>query len=356
MQLRYRETKLDDLPACLNIIRDGFLYNATLKSDLLRLWRDLLTRRYGHSVVIENEGQPKGSRLVGFGISGFVTDEFVREIKSGSSPYIARQALDRSARGNSPFLTLKDMRRANSAEGLNCCVLHYGMERFQRREDILLSWQCLLEAFVDVNRGYRLKEVIQEMYGESDVQTVLSLGTTLWTDYAEALRNGVSPSPPPDRRPYLIVLRREEVLKDGHTPSTGIFVYTPPRFYFTNAEQELLYHALLGATDTELADRLRISLTAVKKRWNGIYERVSAVDTGLLAPADSTARAGKRGIEKRRHLLAYLRERPEELRPAIPPKTQAASKRTSRVAPAPNMPVPSRAVTNLSPARLGGGS
>jgi hypothetical protein len=43
MRLKYRETILDDLPACLTIIRNGFLYDGTRRPDLLRLWRELLT-------------------------------------------------------------------------------------------------------------------------------------------------------------------------------------------------------------------------------------------------------------------------------------------------------------------------
>jgi hypothetical protein len=205
--------------------------------------------------VIEDEGRHPGRRLVGFGISGFVTDEFVQEAKGGSSSYLARHALERWAQGRSPFLTFEDIRRANSTDGLNCFVLHYGQERFQRAEDIVFGHQCLLEAFVRANRGYRLKEVIQEVYGETDLREFLSVGATLWTDYAAALGSGASPWPAPDRRPYLIAASREEVLKHIRTPSTGVFVYTPPRFYFTNAEQDLLHHALLGATDTEMADR-----------------------------------------------------------------------------------------------------
>ena len=322
MRLKYRETKLDDLPACLTIIRDGFLYDRTRKRDLLRLWRELLTRRRGHSAVIEDEGRPPGSQLVGFGISGFVTDEFVREAKGGSSPYLARDALERWGQGCSPFLTFEDIRRANSTDGLNSFVMHYGQERFQRAEDIVFGHQCLLEAFVQANRGYRLKEVIQEVYGETDLREFLSVGASVWTDYAAAFGSGASPSPAPDRRPYLIGAKREEVLKHIRLPSTGVFVYTPPRFYFRNAEQDLLRHALLGATDTELAYRLRISLTAVKKRWNAIYDRVSAVVPDLLGLAESAAPAGRRGVEKRRRLLVYLRERREELRPVIPPKTR----------------------------------
>jgi|SRR5665213_613462 len=61
---------------------------------------------------------------------------------------------------------------------------------------------------------------------------------------------------------------------------------------------------------------LGTSLPAVKKIWVSIYRRVEECLPELvpdLLPSDIPA-AG-RGREKRRHLLAYLREHPEELRP-----------------------------------------
>jgi len=59
-------------------------------------------------------------------------------------------------------------------------------------------------------------------------------------------------------------------------------------FYFTGTEQDFLHHALVGATDKELAGRLTVSPTCVKKRWNGLYER------GAAAPADLPARSPRR--------------------------------------------------------------
>jgi hypothetical protein len=54
----------------------------------------------------------------------------------------------------------------------------------------------------------------------------------------------------------------------------------------------------------------------VKKRWHAIYERVADVDEELLPPAIAYgARVASRGAERRRHLLNYLRQHLEELRP-----------------------------------------
>jgi hypothetical protein len=74
--------------------------------------------------------------------------------------------------------------------------------------------------------------------------------------------------------------------------------------------------ALDGGTDKELADELGISLSAVKKTWRMIYDRVAACQPELI-PSNSQADAWTqdRGKQKKQRLLAYLREHPEELRP-----------------------------------------
>jgi len=79
----------------------------------------------------------------------------------------------------------------------------------------------------------------------------------------------------------------------------------------------LLLAGLRGGTDEELADELGISLSAVKKAWQSIYERVSACDPELVPAAHPTeSGAYERGKMKKQRLIAYLRDHPEELRPA----------------------------------------
>jgi len=54
----------------------------------------------------------------------------------------------------------------------------------------------------------------------------------------------------------------------------------------------------------------------VKKRWHAIYERVADVDGELLPPSIAYGvPAASRGSERRRHLLNYLRQHLEEIRP-----------------------------------------
>jgi hypothetical protein len=120
------------------------------------------------------------------------------------------------------------------------------------------------------------------------------------------------------------VVRQPHVI--GHTRSSAIgqigswigslFVHHSPHFCFSRSEQRLLAAAKHGETDEELASRLGISLSATKKTWHMIYERVEQDDSQLIPSRSDTDRFNSdRGREKKRRLIAYIREHPEELRP-----------------------------------------
>ena len=72
--------------------------------------------------------------------------------------------------------------------------------------------------------------------------------------------------------------------------------------------------ALLNESDSEIASAMTISLDAVKKTWRRAYDRVAVAAPSLLGKATAAA-SNRRGTEKRRHLLEYLRDHLEELRP-----------------------------------------
>ena len=95
-----------------------------------------------------------------------------------------------------------------------------------------------------------------------------------------------------------------------------LFLHEAPRFGFRPSEQRLLLTALSGGTDDELSDELGVSLSAVKKTWLLIYDRVSGHLPGFSSNRDAMEGRAERGSGKKQRLLNYLREHPEELRPA----------------------------------------
>jgi DNA-binding CsgD family transcriptional regulator len=112
-------------------------------------------------------------------------------------------------------------------------------------------------------------------------------------------------------------LTRELATSRMGTWASTLFVYQAARFGFRPSEQRLLLTALLGGTDEDIADHLSISRSAVKKAWHSIYERVATRDPELIpCGALIGSASSERGKGKKQRLIAYLRDHPEELRPA----------------------------------------
>jgi DNA-binding NarL/FixJ family response regulator len=75
-------------------------------------------------------------------------------------------------------------------------------------------------------------------------------------------------------------------------------------------EQRMLVLALEGQSDEDLATTLGLSSWTVKKRWQSVYAKIDAVDPSIVTPhQDDKLR------QRRRYLLAHLREHLGELRP-----------------------------------------
>lgn len=183
-------------------------------------------------------------------------------------------------------------------------------------EQILAVRQKHVEAFHLAHSGYRIKEFLADATGKEALQWMLDFGAHLRRDYSRYFQRlgGLTPQAP--QRSWLVGLTKEEAFANPVSHLSSCFVYTPPRFHFSRSEQSLLCHALVGETSEGIAASLLISPWTVKKRWRAIYQRVTDVDRELLLPplADGL-HVASRGAERRRRLLHYLRQHPEELRP-----------------------------------------
>jgi hypothetical protein len=276
------------------------------------------------TAVIEDCHLSRGSQVVALGASVFVTDEYMREARGGDEPYLTARTIALELGGLSPILRPAAIRRANSGDGLNLLMLHYGeaRERLSPAQRTSVRYK-MSDSFITDHRGYQLKEILQEYWDEIELPFVLSGWGRLRTDYTDYFCRRRLALPPPDRRPYLIGFTQNEAGADPGNIAAPLFVYAPPRFFFSPAEQELLRSALLGKTDVQLALSVHLALATVKGCWRQIYARVAAVSPELLADSGDVLSGHGRGKEKRRPLLDYLRRHPEEIRPYVRPRAIA---------------------------------
>ena len=317
MPLRYRPMQPRDVSECAEIVAAhpviGQRY-ANRIADLRRAWLDL-HGRLAHTAVILEEGDGPKWRACGVGVSVFVSDDFLRELKTPPFFWYGPELARRTVSGNSPLLSDQEVRQKNVCGGLNV-VCWEGCLRpeAETRSEV---YNKLMGAFVEEHRGYLWKAIIA-----TQAESVLRLRSMMRTgamwlspesgEWVGSVNEELNDA---FTKPHVVGLERGMPSIVGSWAG-ALFDHNAPRCGFSRSEQQLLTSALRGGTDEELSDELGVSVSAVKKTWQTIYERVAG---GLpeLAPMSDNCRSWhrNRGKEKKQRLIAYLREHPEELRP-----------------------------------------
>jgi DNA-binding CsgD family transcriptional regulator len=317
--LRYRPLRPIDVCECVEIVRAhptlGPQYGSGI-TDLQTVWLSLMGREAFRAVVFE-DAEDSQIRIMGVGVSVFVSHEFLLELKTPPFFWAGPEMIKRVLRGESPLLSDKQVRRANADGGLNLVTWAGALHA-----DYLQSVDAhtaMFAAFVGEHRGFQLKELVG--YGmslEALEGTIRSGGLFLSPVNGRYVDSVDRPLQEILAEPHYVGLTRELAMARFGTWIGSLFVYQPPQFGFRASEQRQLLAALQGGTDDDLARTLGISLSAVKKTWGSIYGRVTLRSPGLIPDHVPAELNSERGKEKKQRLLAYLREHPEELRPAAP--------------------------------------
>ena len=317
LNLIARKGTAEDLAECYALHESlGLPYIGRSWRILPEMWRALLSKGAMELCLVTNRDMRIGSRIVSFSAILFATDEVCSEARLKFPPYLgvelARQYLSREL----PILNRKQIAQANAGDGLNVIMCFEGWAHDGLSPEEFLTVRVKQsEAFHRGLSGYHIKEFLADPVGEETSQWMLDAGARLRRDYSNYFRKNL-PKPEPSRRPCLVGLSKEEALAHPGVSIASLFVYTAPRFYFNRSQRVLLQHALLGETCEKLAASLSVSRWTVKKCWHAIYNRVTDIDSDLLPPPIACgAHISSRGAERRRHLLNYLRQHMEELRP-----------------------------------------
>lgn len=294
----------------------GMPYPEASWRALPEMWQTLLRAGRLQLFLVEDRSKQCGSRIIACCAAVYVTDAFCAEAQSTLPPYLGVQLARLYLSQELPVLSRAQIARANAEEGLNLLVCFEGLDKSGLSRDQFLpvrEKQC--EAFQLALYGYRVKEFLANPIGKEAFQETIDAGARLRRDYTGCFQK-TGASTAESSRPWLVGLTKEEAEAHPGSHLAGLFGYIPPRFRFSGAEQRLLQHALTGETSAEEAAALFISPWTVKKRWHAIYERVADIDRELLpSPMADRSDNTARGAERRRHLLHYLRQHPEELRP-----------------------------------------
>jgi hypothetical protein len=307
-----------DVARCVEIVIANPIlcprYGADAISELEETWLDLLPREAFTAVVFE-EFRGNSCRFVGAGISVFLSDAFVREMKRPPLVWVGPEIVRRISRGNSPVLSDKQLAESNTRDGLNLFGWH-GATSLEdgNRVEVLNTF---FGSFIELHRGFLIKEVL----GQADSNGMVSAMSNSGGGYFDPeLGRHVQSLPASAEgilsRPHLMGQTREMAIAGAWLSGSSLFSWQPPQFRFRRSEQRLLKSALRGGTDEDLSKDLHISLSSVRRTWLAIYDRVAAHAPEILGESFRLGNPSPgRGRGKKHRLLAYLREHPEELRP-----------------------------------------
>ncbi len=319
MILSLRPMQAEDVPQCVEIIANnptlGPRYASVMEVLPRALIHLLATEAHQSRVLLAGEGADAPVCVVG--ISAFVRDDFIDDLKKPPHFWIGAELTKRIVSGQSPLLSERELRHANSRGGLNMVLFESCIRPGYEVNGELLRHN--MSAFIEGHRGYLWKEIVSPQHENQDhLLFVLRTGGRLWDPNAACYRSTPEKDiPEMIRRPHVVGVRRDMNRVEWAGSWVGaLFDYHPPVLGFSPSEQRLLTCAITGTTDEQLAAILGISLSAVKKIWISIHHRVEDRMPSLLSrPSPSGTSANGRGKEKRRSLLSWLRDHPEELRP-----------------------------------------
>ncbi len=311
MDFMLRDVAIADIDRCIGLLPSPLFCDAAQYGELRAMWTEIVSTKCGIAAIVVD---PARDAIIHFGFNVFVSDETTASYHRCEAPLIARRILGEWARGGKPFFDAKQIARANAGDGLNIVVTHYGGVRSGSEPDermVAANYESSRRVFSGWNLRSYTSEIFDDRRPAAGRDWGRQLGFRIGEYSAEQLQEaGISL----DSAPCVWWARREDAGTNPGYALTQLFTsYARPRFGLSGREQELLKLALDGHTDASLAHSTQLSVSMVKKRFRAVYEKV---DVASPSPALAQALAnGRRGAETRRHLLNYLREHPEELRP-----------------------------------------
>ncbi len=303
MPFAVQQLREPELLPCLNVDRRRIGDGIVGRDRALAIWRRLIHSPSFVGVMVKATSAAFQRDIVGFGCAVFVQSKFIQGELSNPQPGLNDRLLARINSGESVVLSDAQVRSCNSQGTLSLVVLYSNWcESLEFSEEQLFEIQNLLSLrFYEAYCGYRFDILIFEEIGKA--LRAFREATRVWRLVREF---------PEDRG--LVFLTRENTLAYPASIGASLFLPRVPTLGLRREDQELLLAATDGATDQDVAKKLKLSVATVKKRWRSAWERVTITRPDLL-PEISNSRALTRGPQRRHILLAYVREHPEELRP-----------------------------------------
>jgi hypothetical protein len=311
--MQWRKLRESDLASCLRAhpeIMDGWTEARGLEA--LRL---IMESPSFAGVVIETAVLNGSPTLVGSGASVFVKEEFALSELSRPRAGIVQRILTAQLSANPVVLSRTEIATANGTAGLNAVTLwgrwRSGITSSDTINEIRLQ---LANSYAHLHAGYFFKRILFEIRDSTDRSLAADTKLCRLLDYTPAEFDASL------TRLGLAVVELAEVNAIAGSVIGRHFNQNRPILALSAPDQEMLLAVLEDdLQDSDLASLLKISLPAIKRRWAALYSRVEASNPSFfhsnLEALVAERKEGARGLEKRRRILHFVRNHPEELRP-----------------------------------------
>jgi len=310
----------EDVAEAMALLPAHVAGDAAGRDAIAGLWPRLLAEHQPavQTGLMEDLALPSGQRLVGWGVSLLLSQPQAQALGLYGEPraFLARRVYDELLAGTLQPLDDRGLARSNGAGELVGLVLHFTLPRIDLADPrVHKIVACAQESFRFHHTGWHWHAIFLESSSAfHEVHRESGFAVRRFAD-EDTLAGLADPL-----RPVFMGLTRDEARQ--RLPGTTLrnaFEHEPPRFRFSAPQRRLLWLALFDEADQALMPQLGVSVHGLKKLWRGIYERVEDVAPGFFGDAGGGGDdEGKRGPEKRRQVLAYVRQRLEELRPWVP--------------------------------------
>jgi hypothetical protein len=310
MRIQNRPATPEDLIADLPHFRHWYGNDDALGALLPQVWPRLLRHESVLARVFEDATDLSAPRRISNHIVVYVKPRFADELRAGAEPFLGRRIVQRFLQDESILLTPKEIRRTHEGRGLDLVSMHATylycppgeMGSLEHRE-------ATSKSFFLHHQGYRVWQFLRETYSANAATHDRNAGMRLRSSYGRDEEPSV-------RHPHLFGIDRDEALASPGQMVERLFPEHPSILNLRPLHRELLNRALIGETDEELAESLGLSLAAIKSRWKSVYAHLDQTCPAVLAGWSRAAYSqATRARERRRHLLNYLREHVEELKP-----------------------------------------
>lgn len=314
---RVRHVKPGDCAALAKWMSEELPFPGKLARALPALLEQLVADETLRGSAVEDCRDGAPPQLMAFGLSSFLHDALVQEYLGQPFPHLEIVLLERVWKGaaGQGFLGHEAVAAANAGCGATLFPLMW-LQRSNdpSDEDARQLLHLCQQVFLATHSGYRINRILKEAC-ESRADAFRRAGFR----EAHVLRAGTRLpfSRQTLNRDHIVFVASRTDYEKGWPGAVldPLFMYRQPKCAFTRAEQRVLQRAEQDLTDAEIAQDLGIAVTAVSMRWRSIYARVAARVPGVLGADGPSGAEAARGAEKRRRVVAYVRQHPEELRP-----------------------------------------